>query len=278
MPNPNAVALNQEQGWRLPDMSQLLALAGGAANFSAISMSSSPATGTQTSLFWESAQDNITAFAGGGQASATPLRNEVNRVATVATAGDSVILPASAPGLTLMVINHGTANMQVFAVSSNPNNSNTADTIDDVAGATGVSQMMNSVVFYTCATAGKWYSEGLATGYTGQLQTLLSADNITANATGTQATATQLTAMVNRVATSSTAGAGVRLPTSAPGLIITLVNDGASSIQVFGNTTDSATIDGIGTATGVAMANAKRGQFICTTAGAWASTAGAKSS
>lgn len=78
--------------------------------------------------------------------------------------------------------------------------------------------------------------------------------------------------------TSSTAGAGVRLPTSAPGLIITLVNDGASSVQVFGNTTDSATIDGIGTATGVAMAAAKRGQFICTTAGAWASTAGAKSS
>ncbi|MBV8839051.1 MAG: hypothetical protein JO000_21165 [Alphaproteobacteria bacterium] len=43
----------------------------------------------QVGLLQESAADNIAALAGGGQASATPLSNEINRVTTVATAGDS---------------------------------------------------------------------------------------------------------------------------------------------------------------------------------------------
>src|ERR1700738_2686692 len=68
---------------------------------------------TLTGLLTESYTDNITAFAGGGEASATAITSEIARVTTVATAGDSVKLPAAAPGLTIMVIHHGAKPMQV---------------------------------------------------------------------------------------------------------------------------------------------------------------------
>ena len=42
--------------------------------------------------------DTLTAFAGGGQASALALTAQINRVTTVATAGDSVKLPAATAG------------------------------------------------------------------------------------------------------------------------------------------------------------------------------------
>src|ERR1700730_3567881 len=112
----------------------------------------------QVGFLQESAADNIIAFPGGGQANATLLSNELNKVTTVATSGDSVKLPPSMPGLTIVVTNKGANSMQVFGSG--------ADTIDDSAAATGVSQMRGSVVIYACHTAGAWYTEGLGTGYT----------------------------------------------------------------------------------------------------------------
>jgi hypothetical protein len=112
----------------------------------------------------ESFTDNITAHAGGGQASAFQLATEVNRITTVASPGDSVMLPGasqvglspsgpqSTGGLTLIIINHGANPVQVFG--------NGTDTIDDVASATGVTQMAGSVTIYTCTTPGAWYSFG----------------------------------------------------------------------------------------------------------------------
>src|SRR6202011_1897052 len=61
------------------------------------------------------AVDNITAHAGGTQALGTKLTGILNRVTTVATATDSVLLPASGAGLELTVINAATTNsMNVF--------------------------------------------------------------------------------------------------------------------------------------------------------------------
>src|ERR1700692_3330429 len=77
-----------------------------------------------TSLFNESFQDGITAHAGGTQALAVPLTAHTCRISTVATAGDSVKLPPSAPGLELVIINHGAQAMQVFGSGT--------ETIDDV--------------------------------------------------------------------------------------------------------------------------------------------------
>ena len=69
--------------------------------------------------------------------------------------------------------------MQVFGYGT--------DQIDDVATTTGVSQMANSTVLYFCATAGNWYTEGLASGFVrgASLQTT-SAQNVTASSSGIQ--------------------------------------------------------------------------------------------
>jgi hypothetical protein len=149
--------------------------------------------------------------------------------------------------------------MQVFGAGT--------DTIDDVATATGVSQMANSVCLYSCTTAGAWYSEGLGTGFSGALQTLLFANALTAHAGGTQAAALQLAATINNVTTVASAGDSVKLPASAGGLAITIMNNGASSMQVFGAGTD--TIDSVATATGVSQGIGVITTYYCTAAGNW---------
>jgi hypothetical protein len=61
-------------------------------------------------------RDSITAFATGGQASATQLGAAISRVTVCATGGDSVKLPVSQGnvGLTVMVINAGAQSLNVF--------------------------------------------------------------------------------------------------------------------------------------------------------------------
>jgi len=216
--------------------------------------------GFSGSLFTESSSDTITAFAGGGQASATAIATQTARITTVATAGDSVKLPASAAGLELMLINHGANSMQVYGAG--------ADKIDDIAAATGVPQMANSLVIYTCATAGNWYSEGLATGFGGPgLQTMSFTPALTAFAGGGQGSAVALPSMLNRVATVATQGDSVKLPASVVGLVITVLNRGAQPMQVFGAGTD--TINGIATATGISQGINTAATYVCNVAGNW---------
>lgn len=50
---------------------------------------------------------SLTAFAGGGQGSATALISEINHIGICATAGDSVKLLAASPGLIQRIINRG---------------------------------------------------------------------------------------------------------------------------------------------------------------------------
>lgn len=95
------------------------------------------------------AATGITAFAGGGQASATALTKTVNNVTTVGTAADSVKLPTSAAGLIVWVVNSTATSMQVFGAGT--------DTINDVATATGVAQAAGKSATYVCPVAGKWY-------------------------------------------------------------------------------------------------------------------------
>jgi hypothetical protein len=95
------------------------------------------------------AKDGITALAGGGQAGATLLTAGVNRVATVATAADSVALPVSVAGMVVFVVNGAANSMQVFGSGT--------DTINDVATATGVAQAGGKAATYFCPVAGKWY-------------------------------------------------------------------------------------------------------------------------
>lgn len=226
----------------------------------------------QVGLLQESALDSIVAFAGGGQASATPLTNEINRVTTVATSGDSVALLKSFAGLTIYVINHGVNPMQVFG--------NGADTIDDSPAATGVSQMPNSIVIYTCATAGQWYTEGLATGYSssggGNFQTFSYADNLVASVTHTQAGATPITASQVGIGTCANANDAVLLPPAKPGMQIDIINHGAQNAAAYpssaaqGGVAGGDQINGLGQNNPLTgMTNATPTIFYCMTAGTW---------
>jgi hypothetical protein len=211
-------------------------------------------------FIFESATNVITAHSGGGQGSAVLLTSEVNRVSTVAAAGDSVLLPVSAAGLTLYVINSGANSCNVFP--------QTGDTIDGQAANTAVAQMANSIVIYSCSAAGAWSTEGLATGFGGiGLQTMSFTPTITAHSGGGQGSAVALTSMINRVSTAAAQGDSVALPVSAVGLAIMIVNHGANPIQVFGSGTE--TINGIATATGISQGVNTTATYVCSVSGNW---------
>lgn len=109
-----------------------------------------------------SSQKAITAFAGGGQASATQLTARYNQLDTVATAADSVKLPLALPGTSIFINNATATAAQVFGSAQNPENANAGDTIAannssaQVATGTGVSQIANSGMWYVCTTLGQW--------------------------------------------------------------------------------------------------------------------------
>lgn len=96
------------------------------------------------------AVDALTATVGGAQAG-TALRPGVNRVTTVASAADSVQLPASSPGMIVIVMNSAAANaVAVFG--------QTGDTINAIAANSAFSVVANKVAIFFCAVAGKWHS------------------------------------------------------------------------------------------------------------------------
>jgi hypothetical protein len=90
----------------------------------------------------------LTAHAGGGQSSALLLTAQYNRVDTVATAADSVKLPApSYVGQEVEVMNNAATNsMQVFGSGT--------DTINGVATGTGVAQAAGKFAMYKASSVG----------------------------------------------------------------------------------------------------------------------------
>lgn len=91
---------------------------------------------------------NITAYAGGGQANATQLTAKTNEVTVVATAGDSVKLPAAVAGLEVAIFNADVADAcDVFPFSG------------DSLGSginTAVSLAAGSAIRYVCFSATQW--------------------------------------------------------------------------------------------------------------------------
>lgn len=213
--------------------------------------------GTQPYIQLSSSTTGIAAFATGGQTNATLLTSTVNRVTTVTSANDSIKLPPNVPGFQVTVINSGTNPCQVFGSGT--------DQINNVASATGVSQQPNSLVIYTAAAAGLWFSEGLSTGFSGGLQTQSFASGLTATGS-TQGGALLLPALVNRVTTAA-ASTGVLLPVSAAGLVVTVINRGANNLKIYGSGTD--VINSIATATGTTQQPNSITVYTCTVAGNW---------
>lgn len=137
-----------------------------------------------------SSTNTITAFAGGGQASAVALTTSLNRITVCATAGDSVKLPASTVGRTIRVINSGAAYANVFPV--------TGDVIDTLAANLAVSVPVGQELTFSCEVAGTWISSGL----------VYMPAKFTAGTTATTFAAGQLTggAFVNYTNTQGTPG------------------------------------------------------------------------
>ena len=207
----------------------------------------------------ESATTGLTARAGGGQTSALLLTTEVNTVTTVASAGDSVKLPlATGGGLTIPVINLGANSLQVYGSGT--------DTINGVASATGVSQMVNSVVLYVSYASGLWVVEGVETGYAGNYATSSFANGLTALAGGAQA-GTAVTTAIARFTTVAAPGNSAQLPTSSPGLVRTIINAGANAMAVFGQTGD--VINGLPANVATSLPAGQTAVFICAVAGTW---------
>ncbi len=109
-------------------------------------------------------------------------------------------------------------------------------------------------------------------------------NGITATASGTKVTAFVLRATINQVSVCATAADSLKLPANPqPGNMVFIANDGAAAAQVFGSNSD--TIDGVATATGVVLTNALRCIYFCASVtrvsgvniANWVSQAGAKS-
>jgi hypothetical protein len=218
------------------------------------------APNAQLGLFYELAADNLVAT-GNSQATALPTTSQTTRIATVA-AGTGILLPPSAPGLEVLVINHGANALQVYGAGT--------DTIDDIATATGVSQMVNSLVIYTCASAGKWYSEGLATGFatSAGLQTLSNVNGVTAKIGGGQGGPPTVGQMITRVTTVTSANDSITLPASVAGMQVIIINAAAAnSMNVFPAVGDQ--INALGANAAFALAANKTVQLTCALAGQW---------
>jgi hypothetical protein len=207
----------------------------------------------------ESTADNLTAHAGGGQLGATQIYTEIARFTTVATAGDSAMLPAAVPGLTAMVTNHGANPLQMYG--------NGSDVIDDQAAATGVSQMVNSVVIYVCTTPGKWYANGLGTGFSGSFETTSYTDGLTAHAGGGQNQAPIINTMMSRFTVVASPGDSTTLPVGVAGMNPIIINASATSMNVFPDS--GSTINALSANTAFALGAGKTATFVTTLPGAW---------
>lgn len=142
----------------------------------------------------EPTEDTITAFAGGGQGSATALSlaKKYHRITVCASSGDSVLLPASSAGQAHYVRNDGAAAAKVFGTSP--------DTVNGVATATGVFLPASTGVWYVCTTAGNW-TTGPLVAISGNFATTLTATaatNVTLPVTGTLATLAGSEALTNK--------------------------------------------------------------------------------
>jgi hypothetical protein len=91
----------------------------------------------------------VTAYAGGGQANATQLNNEYNKVTVVASNADSVKLRAATKGLRQVVTNSDSAqNCDVYP--------QTGDNFEGLAANASTSVAFGTTKEFFCFTDGEW--------------------------------------------------------------------------------------------------------------------------
>lgn len=96
-------------------------------------------------------QNALTAFAGGGQASGTPITADIARFTIVASANDSGKMPAALAGRCVTVSNAAAANsMNVFP--------QTGEAINALGANAAFALAANKSAEFTCAVAGQWHA------------------------------------------------------------------------------------------------------------------------
>lgn len=107
---------------------------------------------TASDIFTQAAEDGITAHAGGGQASATPLSatKNLHRISVCATAADSVLMPPALAGQSHYLRNDGAAFAGVFPTG--------AETINGLAT---VALPAGQGMWLGCTTTGAWTTAGI---------------------------------------------------------------------------------------------------------------------
>lgn len=177
-------------------------------------------------------QDTLTAHSGGGSASALPLLAQINRVTTVAAAGDSVALPTllevspqfitqgppDRRGCVVYVINSGANVLAVFPAVGETMNGTTNGS---------VSLGVNSIGTFYCTTDGAWIT---ADG--GVITFGITTPQVLAAAGATQGNASQITKQRVSV-TTTTSAEGVKLPVAATGMAVTVGILGTKGVKVY---------------------------------------------
>ncbi len=178
------------------------------------------------------------------------------------------------PALAITAPSGGTIAVDGASIGANTAGSGAFTTLSATGAITGGSSAdiaINTNKFTVAASTGNTLVAGtLAVTGVVALTTYLKKDVGNAlTAVGTTRTdALALTHSINNV-TTATAGTGVTLPASAVGMNITIYNNGASLIQVYGAGSD--TIDGAAGTVGVPLTNAKRCRYECVAANTWLS-------
>lgn len=105
------------------------------------------------------ATTGATAFAGGGQGSATQLTPGFTELTVVATAGDSVKLPAAAISTSVTIKNEGAAAADVFPF--------TGDTINDGAANAAIRIVPGATITFVAISATNWETDSETVQTTG---------------------------------------------------------------------------------------------------------------
>lgn len=209
----------------------------------------------------------ITAGTTRTQAGATLITADITTVNTSTAPsagsmlGDGVVLPVVGSGTDRVFLLNNTANpVQLYG--------NGSDTVNGVAGSTGIIIAPNSAVIAVEAAPGAWGVVGSGLGYSASFSTGTALNAITAHSGGGQASATLLTAEINRVTTVAAAGDSVAMPVSAPGMSITVTNATATnSMNVYPQSGDA--INALGANAAFAVAAGKTATLTCAVAGQW---------
>jgi len=226
----------------------------------------------QTGLFAELFNESVPAI-GNSQNSAFPVTGAIVRVTSnTGVTGAGITLPPAVGGLDLMIINHSGGQIQIYG------NPTSGDTINDIAGGTGITQMQDSFLILASTKLpnqpGGWYTADQATGFSRLTGLLTQSFSPLVTALGSnQFTATQLTTMFNRV-TNVSPGTGVAMPAATPGEFVTIDNRGVNPLQVYGINFNPLTsagdiINGAPAATGITVGVNTITTFYCSILGNW---------